>query len=178
MQLLDKAISWAIVGHQGQFRKYGHNQDPYIIHPMRVAGLLQIALGDRATEIMMVAVWLHDILEDTHLTEEQLLDVGIPQASLRIVRCLTKDKTDNRPRKERAKALADFIGHNCWWEVRVIKLADRCDNLGDMTGDVAVPVEFAKMYAQESLLLVAACEGTNEFLENRIKQLCGIILAR
>ncbi|MHB0943363.1 HD domain-containing protein [Paenibacillus sp. ALE1] len=61
---LNKAISIAVTMHNGQVDKGGN---PYILHPLRVMMKMQ------SNEEQIVAV-LHDILEDTTMTEEKLLE--------------------------------------------------------------------------------------------------------
>jgi (p)ppGpp synthase/HD superfamily hydrolase len=80
------------IGHRKQVDKNGH---PYIQHIIRVVDLcwlhrLQIgSLIYRATEV----AWLHDLLEDTDITAQELLDIGIEPLVVDSVQMLTRDKT-------------------------------------------------------------------------------------
>src|SRR5256885_6651240 len=77
---LDDAIQFARRAHEGQLDKSGR---PYIGHPLRVMGRVR---GDRAR---MVAV-LHDVVEDTGVTTEDLARAGCPADVLRAVEAISK----------------------------------------------------------------------------------------
>ncbi len=72
--------------HQGQFDKSG---EPYINHPKRVAD------GVKTPEEKMVA-WLHDILEDTNTTADELLELGFSLDVVKAVQALTKEPGETR----------------------------------------------------------------------------------
>lgn len=77
---LEKAIVIAIAAHAGQVDKYGA---PYIGHAMRVMNM------GRTEEEKIVGV-LHDVVEDTPWTFEQLAAEGLPAPLLIALRCVTK----------------------------------------------------------------------------------------
>ena len=64
--------------------KAGH---PYLWHLLRVSNSLEL-------EIEKIAGLLHDVLEDTEVTENDLLEVGIPKEIIEIVKIVTHDKID------------------------------------------------------------------------------------
>ena len=64
--LVEKAYKWAFDSHQGQVRKSG---EPYIAHPLCVAIILAELEMDKET---IAAGLLHDVLEDTAATKEEL----------------------------------------------------------------------------------------------------------
>lgn len=64
--------------------KAGH---PYLWHLLRVSNRLDL-------EIEKIAGLLHDVLEDTEITEKDLLEVGIPEEIIDIVKIVTHDKID------------------------------------------------------------------------------------
>ena len=65
--MIHKAIEFAVIAHQGQTRK--GTDIPYIVHPFEVAQLLTAAGAD---ESVIVAGLLHDTLEDTTITTEDI----------------------------------------------------------------------------------------------------------
>lgn len=67
MTILDKAIVFATEAHSGVFRKGG--KSPYIVHPMEAAAIAARMTDD--IEVIAAAV-LHDVIEDTPTTAEQL----------------------------------------------------------------------------------------------------------
>ena len=65
---LEKALSFSIEGHKLQFRKSG---EPYVIHPIVVASIVASITDD---ESMAIAALLHDIVEDTETSIEDILE--------------------------------------------------------------------------------------------------------
>lgn len=63
---LEKALEFAIDSHKTQFRKSG---EPYIIHPILVASIVSSLTDD---EGMAIAALLHDVVEDTIVTIEEI----------------------------------------------------------------------------------------------------------
>ena len=78
---LETALKLAVEAHYGQRDKGGR---PYIFHPLRVAA----GCSGKAK----VAALLHDTVEDTSVTFEQLAELGIDGEILAAVRLLTHDK--------------------------------------------------------------------------------------
>jgi hypothetical protein len=76
----------AAAAHDGQFDKSGV---PYITHPQRVASSL---VGDTLAH---ATAWLHDVIEDTPITAEDLLVRGIPVEVVAAIEAVTK-----RPREQ------------------------------------------------------------------------------
>ncbi|KKB43819.1 HD domain-containing protein [Bacillus thermotolerans] len=67
MTLVEKAITFAAAAHQGQVRK--DSNIPYVTHPFTVGMMLQ---KEGSTEEVIAAGILHDTLEDTEATYEEL----------------------------------------------------------------------------------------------------------
>jgi (p)ppGpp synthase/HD superfamily hydrolase len=65
--IVDRAIEFATIAHEGQVRKY--TGEPYITHPIAVAKI--VATVPHTTE-MLVAAILHDTVEDTDVTLEDI----------------------------------------------------------------------------------------------------------
>jgi (p)ppGpp synthase/HD superfamily hydrolase len=84
MNLIEKSLTIALQAHAGQVDKA--NQ-PYILHLIRV-------MTRMSNEVEMSAALLHDIVEDTSLTFDQLLEKGIPEEVIEILRHLTKSQTE------------------------------------------------------------------------------------
>lgn len=105
----------AIKAHDGQFRRDGVT--PYIKHPEAVASRLKDNPGVEAV------AWLHDVLEDTSVTVEDLRDQGISNQMIDIVIMLTKKK--DIPYDEYIKTIASnrFATE--------VKIADMLANLSD-----------------------------------------------
>jgi (p)ppGpp synthase/HD superfamily hydrolase len=80
MHNIEKAIQIAMEAHRGQVDKAGK---PYILHPFRL-------MNNFDSENEKIAAILHDVVEDSHITIEDLEKEGIPTESLEIIECLTK----------------------------------------------------------------------------------------
>ena len=116
--LVTQAASMASEAHQGQTR---HDGSPYIQHPSRVAALLAWAGADEA---LMAAGFLHDVIEDTPIDYDDILEVcGEDVADW--VALMSKDMRLREDIREAAyiKQLAEGQ-----WQGRAIKLADQIDN--------------------------------------------------
>jgi (p)ppGpp synthase/HD superfamily hydrolase len=87
------AMIFAMLKHEGQVRKY--TGEPYWMHLATVAGLVS-HLGPRAVQI----AWLHDVLEDTEATVNEITGhFGIAASSQ--VMCLTKPGKEGGNRASR-----------------------------------------------------------------------------
>lgn len=111
LELLEKAIGIAVEAHRGKQDRYGA---PYILHPLRVMGRVS------TLEEKTVAA-LHDVVEDTRWTFEDLDRAGFPARIVQALKCLTKregEDYDEYVRRSAGNALA-----------RRVKLADLEDNM-------------------------------------------------
>ncbi len=121
--LLERAYRTAEQLHSGQFRKSG---DPYITHPLAVAQILA-ELG--MTESTLVAALLHDTVEDTSYTLEQVSRDFGDEVSLLVdgVTKLDKVKYGETAQSETIRKMIVAMSRDI--RVLVIKLADRLHNL-------------------------------------------------
>ncbi len=125
MNLIRKAYVYCAKVHQGQTRLSG---EPYIIHPMEVAGLLAELRLDVPS---IITGFLHDTIEDTLATTEELTEMfGEEVATLvdgvtKISKIHFKTKEESQAENFRKMLLAMAI------DIRVIlvKLADRLHNM-------------------------------------------------
>jgi len=126
MTILMKAIQFAHEHHRGQFRKgTGH---PYICHPASVANLLVFYKKSHRLEELVCAAYLHDILKDTSVTYQELVDIfGSFIAGL--VLELTNDKKEISI-KGKTPYLIDKMSRMSKWGL-TLKLCDRLDNIRD-----------------------------------------------
>lgn len=134
------AIALARTAHTGQTDKAGR---PYIEHPLRV-----IRRVEGAYEQMAAA--LHDVLEDTPTTADDLRAAGCPEPVITAVVALTKEPGEPLA-NAMARAAADPIAH-------AVKRADIADNsdpgrLGLL--DTATAARLRRKYADSIRLLDA-----------------------
>ncbi|MDL0113838.1 bifunctional (p)ppGpp synthetase/guanosine-3',5'-bis(diphosphate) 3'-pyrophosphohydrolase [Campylobacter felis] len=154
--ILEKAVECCIKYHEGQLRKSG---EPYAVHPILVASLVAFLSENRAT---ILAALLHDVIEDTVCTEEELREQFGTEV-LRLVLGLTKIieiREDNlissKSKKSLTKSALTFrnmllasiedIG------VLIVKLCDRLHNM--LTLD-ALREDKQKRISEETLVVYA-----------------------
>ena len=140
MATLERAIAIAAAAHAGQLDKAGQ---PYILHPLRV--MLRVN-----TEEERIAAVLHDVVEDTSVTLEQLAGEGFAEEVLVAIEALTKNVGESRMDAAR-RAVKNRIA-------RTVKLADNAENM-DLSR-IASPTEkdFARLkeYERVRALLLGA----------------------
>ncbi len=110
MASLERAIAIAAMAHEGQVDKAGM---PYVLHPLRMM------LSVDTPEARMAAV-LHDVVEDTAVTFEQLRAEGFPEVVIEAVEALTKRDGEDYEAFIRRVAPNPIA--------RTVKLADLQDN--------------------------------------------------
>lgn len=146
---LSKAIDTASLAHDGQARL---NNEPYISHPLSVAYKL-IEWGMDINSV--IAGVLHDTLEDTELTDEEIVN-GFGQDVAFLVDGVTKvskarsgmkDLADYLPQtRDNLSKLLIAVGQDI--RVIIIKLADRLHNLNTLKN---MPKDKQAKIARESL---------------------------
>jgi guanosine-3',5'-bis(diphosphate) 3'-pyrophosphohydrolase len=111
MATLEKAIEIAARAHTGQVDKAGQ---PYILHPIQVMLRVQ---GEDAR----IAAVLHDVVEDSEVTIDDLRVEGFSSVVLEAVAALTKQKGETRI-EAAFRASENEIA-------RIVKLADNAENM-------------------------------------------------
>ncbi|MDD3952087.1 MAG: bifunctional (p)ppGpp synthetase/guanosine-3',5'-bis(diphosphate) 3'-pyrophosphohydrolase, partial [Desulfobacterales bacterium] len=123
--IVERAYIYSARVHEGQVRLSG---EPYLSHPLEVAGILA---DMRLDAVSVASALLHDVIEDTHTTEENIREMFGPEVT-HIVSGVTKlsalpyDSAQAREAESIRKmllAMADDI------RVVLIKLADRLHNM-------------------------------------------------
>jgi (p)ppGpp synthase/HD superfamily hydrolase len=110
MSTLERAIEIAVLAHKGQTRKDG---SPYILHPLR----LMMSVQSTAEKIVAV---LHDVVEDTDVSFEQLKGEGFSDEVLDALRLLTHESN---------VSYDDYISEIAKSDLaKTVKLADLKDN--------------------------------------------------
>ena len=133
MNIVEKAINFAAKAHEGQTRK--SSDVPYITHPFSVGMLLQ---KTHCTDEVIAAGILHDTLEDTATTYEQLTEqFGTHIANL--VRTASEpDKS--LPWEERKQHTIEMLKHASLEDIQIIT-ADKIHNLRSIRADLEVTGE-------------------------------------
>lgn len=159
MDIVEKARVFATAAHAAaaQLRKY--TNEPYIVHPREVAGIVSLHGG---TDTQVAAAWLHDVVEDTGVTIETIrAEFGEKVAEL--VGWLTDVSRPDHGNRAARKAVDRAHTAMAPAEAQDIKLADLISNC---TSIVDHDANFAKTYLEEKrLLLEVLTKGNRELWE-------------
>ena len=155
------ALHFAAHKHRSQPRK-DEAKTPYINHVIAVVHTL--ATVGRVTDlIVLVSATLHDTIEDTETSWEELNDRFGPDVC-RVVREVTDDKS--LPKQERKRLQIEHAPHLSD-RAKQLKLADKICNVLDVIDNPAVgwSLERRIEYLNWAEKSAAACRGVNEALE-------------
>ena len=124
---LEQAISIASLAHAGQLDKGG---EPYILHPLRV----MMKFKDEKQRIVAV---LHDVVEDTKVTIQDLILNGLDRDLANVVLILTR---------RRNESYDDYINRICYDELAMrVKLADLNDNMDMSRIDILTEKDYQRL---------------------------------
>lgn len=149
---IKKAYEFAKAAHEGQKRSSGED---YFIHPCAVVEILADFGFDSST---VIAAFLHDVLEDTPVTPEQLA-AEFGQEILELVEGVTKlDKLQftNREEAQAENFRKFFMALAKDLRVIIVKLADRLHNMRSLK---YLPPEKQQYIARETLDIYAPLAG-------------------
>jgi len=171
--LVINAAVFAADKHKYQRRK-GFNQVPYINHPLKVAKLLS-ECGENEENLIIAAI-LHDVIEDTDATKDEIAEKFNPEVS-NIVLEVTDDK--EMPYAIR-KDLQVKRAPNLSVAARKLKVADKICNIRDiLTYPLDWSTERKLSYLDWAKQVVSGCRNLNpeldrifdETVEQGVKQL-------
>jgi guanosine-3',5'-bis(diphosphate) 3'-pyrophosphohydrolase len=160
--LLLKAVAFAAEKHKNQRRKDAE-ATPYINHPIALANVLKQEGGVDDVAVLAAAI-LHDTIEDTETTAEELRAL-FGEEITGIVLEVTDDKSikDKAKRKQLQVEHAPHASH----KAKLVKLADKICNLRDIASNP--PADWSEErkgeYFAWAAKVVAGCRGANQNLE-------------
>ena len=122
------ALVFATAAHAavGQMRKY--SDDPYIVHPIRVATTVAKFGG---TDEMIAAAYLHDVVEDTGVSIVDIQDMFGTDVALIVDGLTDVSKPEDGNRAVR-KAMDRQHSADATWAAQFVKCADIIDNASDI----------------------------------------------
>jgi guanosine-3',5'-bis(diphosphate) 3'-pyrophosphohydrolase len=166
IRLVSEAAELAARRHNGMARK-GRGNEPYINHLAEVANLLATATEGADPELV-AAGWLHDTVEDTETTRDELAQTFSERVASLVVE-VTDDMSLPKPQR-RQKQIEDAPHKSPG--ARMIKIADKISNIRarivpDPSSDERADLADYAAWAEK---VVAGCRGVNPILDAKFDE--------
>lgn len=127
ISLMDRAIVFATRAHSGTYRK--GTKIPYIVHPIEAAAIVSTMTNDPD---MIAAAVLHDVVEDTDATVEEI-SFFFNERIAKLVEAESEDKRKDLPPQEtwmiRKMETLEFLRNEADREAKILALADKLSNI-------------------------------------------------
>ena len=161
LRLVSEAALLAAQRHSGMARN-GRGNEPYVNHLAEVANLVSEASGGADAELV-AAGWLHDIIEDTATTREELAE----RLSVRVAALVVEVSDDmGLPKDERRRLQVVGAPHKSP-DAKLIKIADKISNIRGRIAADPSEEERADLadYVGWAEQVVSGCRGGNVWLD-------------
>lgn len=157
-----EGVDFAVAKHHGQVRNHAESV-PYVVHPLRVALLLWEEAGIHDEDLLLAAL-LHDTLEDTATTPEEIGAKFGPRVQKLVQELTEKPNATGEDEVKSAKAMSK--------EAKTIKLGDRTHNLRDLIDHPPKVWHTDKVhrFLDRSADLLIALQGVNPVLEKAYRE--------
>jgi guanosine-3',5'-bis(diphosphate) 3'-pyrophosphohydrolase len=166
LRMVSEAAELAARRHNGMARK-GRGSEPYINHLAEVANLLSAATNGADAELV-AAGWLHDTIEDTETTRDELAQKFSDRVAALVVEC-TDDMSLPKPERRRRQVVD---GPHKSAGAKLIKIADKISNIGARVHPDPSREERDDLidYANWAEQVVNGCRGGNAWLDQKFDQ--------
>jgi (p)ppGpp synthase/HD superfamily hydrolase len=138
-----------------QVRKY--TGEPYIVHPIEVENILVCYADNPVSPEQRAAAYLHDVVEDTGVTIELILEQFGPKVAELVGYLTDVSKPEDGNRKVRKAIDREHIAQASP-EAQSVKIADLCSNTRTI---VAYDPDFARVYLGEKKKLLEVLQNAD-----------------
>lgn len=167
-RIVEDAKEFALKAHGGLFRK-NKAHEPYSVHIGEVARFVEESGG---TEEEIAAAWLHDCVEDTKVTIEEIFErfgvkVGLIVEELTDPKWPANTSTIDRKKVQAARVKGESVS------AKRIKLADQTSNIGSVATDPPIEwtLEKCRDYVEGARLIAIECQGISPWLDERFMEM-------
>lgn len=143
--MLDEVLKFATMAHGDQKRKY--TGEPYIVHPIAVSEIVKTVPH---TDEMVAAALLHDVVEDTPVTIQEI-ETKFGSKVAELVGWLTDTSRPENGNRKTRKSIDRLHSADAPAEAQTIKLADLIHNTKSIEQH---DPSFWKVYKQEKIALL------------------------
>lgn len=164
--LLDRASRLSAGAHAVDDQRRKYSNLPYIVHPREVASVVSKYTQN---EDVIAAAWLHDVLEDTTLSDYKLLRILNSPEVLILVMQVTDISTPADGNRAQRKAFARKHYGSATQEGKLLKLSDLLVNLRGLTDLKTHNPSFARTYLDEATQLLPVIEQGEPTLGDEIR---------
>jgi guanosine-3',5'-bis(diphosphate) 3'-pyrophosphohydrolase len=160
LRMVSEAALFAVQRHSGMARK-GRGNEPYVNHLAEVANLVSEASGGADAELI-AAAWLHDIIEDTETTREELAE----RFSVRVAALVVEVSDDMGLSRDERRRLQVVAAPHKSPDAKLIKIADKISNIRSRIAPEPGEAERADLadYVGWAEQVVSGCRGGNVWL--------------
>jgi len=165
--LFVRAIAFAAEKHRHQRRKDAH-ASPYINHPIALADVLVNEGGIRDSDVLCAAI-LHDTIEDTTTTADELRSIFGPRITAIVLEVTDDTSLPSQTRKQLQVEHAPRATR----EAKLVKIADKICNVRDLLASPPANwgVERKRAYFRWAEQVIAGVRGVHPALETIFDQL-------
>jgi len=156
-----EALAFSATRHRHQKRK-GKLASPYINHPIDVA-LILVRDGGVTTAPVLTAALLHDTIEDTDTTHDELTARFGPEVANIVLEVSDDPRLPKAERRRRQEVGAPSLSYGA----KLVRIADKISNVRDLVDDPPSTwgIRPRREYLEWTRRVVDRCRGSNEGLE-------------